>query len=149
MLHALRSDVEDHVLRTDLVDADNAGGRVRFKLLCDDRIDRKHNFAALGFCLFQNVAGGLGEIVFRRDFPTGFPIAARNVLAIPPPMIKAFTLSMRLPSSSSLVETLAPPTIAATGRCGRSSAFASASSSACMVRPANGGSLWPRPSVEA
>ena len=37
---------------------------------------------------------------------------------MPPPMMRISTLLTRLPSSSSLVDTLAPPTIAATGRFG-------------------------------
>ena len=40
------------------------------------------------------------------------------------------------PSRSILVETFAPPMIAITGLVGASSALPSASSSACMVRPA-------------
>ena len=57
------------------------------------------------------------------DLPTGLPCAARKVLAMPPPMISTSTLAIRLPSRSSLVDTLAPPTMAATGRCGASSAL--------------------------
>ena len=52
------------------------------------------------------------------DLPTALPCAARKVLAMPPPMTSMSTFLTRLPSSSSLVETLAPPTIAATGRVG-------------------------------
>jgi hypothetical protein len=63
-------------------------------------------------------------------------------------MISTLTLAMRLPSSSSLVETLAPPTIAASGRAGASSALPSAVSSA-SARPAKAGRTWPSPSVEA
>ena len=54
------------------------------------------------------------------DLPTALPCAARKVLAMPPPMISVSTCARRLPSRSSLVETLAPPTMAATGRCGAS-----------------------------
>ena len=52
------------------------------------------------------------------DLPIGLPCAARNVLAMPPPMISVSTFDNRWPSRSSLVEILAPPTIAATGRAG-------------------------------
>ena len=41
---------------------------------------------------------------------------------MPPPMMRTSTLLTRLPSRSSLVDTLAPPTIAATGRFGLPSA---------------------------
>src|SRR3982074_762740 len=43
------------------------------------------------------------------DLPTALPCAARNVLAIAPPLISTSTLSRRLPSRSSLGATLAPP----------------------------------------
>ena len=43
---------------------------------------------------------------------------------------------LRLPSNASLVDTLAPPTIAITGRCGVPSAASSASSLRCISRPA-------------
>ena len=66
------------------------------------------------------------------------PCACRKVLAMPPPMISLSTLPTRLPSRSSLVETLAPPTTAHTGRLGLPSALSSASSSACISRPASG-----------
>ena len=55
-------------------------------------------------------------------------------------MAKKSTLAHRLPSTASLVETLAPPTIAATGRVGVPSAFSNARSSASMARPAACGS---------
>jgi hypothetical protein len=66
-----------------------------------------------------------------------------------PPIIRKFTLVSRLPSSSSLVEIFAPPTIAATGRSGFSSTRLNVSISICMERPANAGSLCASPSVEA
>jgi hypothetical protein len=53
-----------------------------------------------------------------------------------PPITSASTRESRFSSSSSLVETFAPPTSAITGRFGVSSALPSASSSACIARPA-------------
>ena len=53
------------------------------------------------------------------DLPTSTPCAARKVLAIAPPITSTSTRPTRLPSSSSLVDTLAPPTIAADGPLGR------------------------------
>ena len=70
------------------------------------------------------------------DLPIPTPCACRKVLAMPPPMTSASTLLTRFSSRSILVETLAPPMIAITGLVGASSALFSASSSACMVRPA-------------
>ena len=70
------------------------------------------------------------------DLPTGLPNASKNVLAMAPPMIRASTFCNRFDNRSSLVEILAPPTIAATGRSGFSSAFSSATSSSSMVAPA-------------
>src|SRR5215468_6302581 len=52
------------------------------------------------------------------DLPTLIPWAWRKVLAMPPPMISLSTLLTRLPRRSSLLETLAPPTAAQTGRFG-------------------------------
>ena len=68
---------------------------------------------------------------------------------MPPPITSVSTRATRLPRSSSLVETLAPPTTATTGRSGSPSAFSSASSSACISRPAQDGSSRAIPSVEA
>src|SRR5450631_66712 len=70
------------------------------------------------------------------DFPMFFPCASKNVLAMAPPMISTSTFCSRWPSRSSLVEILAPPTMAVSGRAGLSSTFSKPSSSACKVRPA-------------
>jgi hypothetical protein len=70
------------------------------------------------------------------DLPTLTPCACRKVLAMPPPITSASTLVTRFSSRSILVDTLAPPMTAMTGLVGASSALESASSSACMVRPA-------------
>ncbi len=53
-----------------------------------------------------------------------------------PPMTRISTFATRLLNKSSLVETFEPATIAATGRSGVPKAFSSASSSACISRPA-------------
>ena len=60
---------------------------------------------------------------------------------MPPPMISTSTFLTRLASSSSLPDTFAPPTIAASGRTGELSASVSASSSFCIARPAVGRQL--------
>ncbi len=70
------------------------------------------------------------------DLPTGKPAAARKVLAIPPPTISWSQTWLRLFSTSSLVETLEPATMAAIGLAGLFSALPSASSSAASSGPA-------------
>ena len=84
-----------------------------------------------------------------RDRPTFTPRASRKVLAMAPPMISRSVLSTRWPRASILVEILAPPTTAATGCRGDSSALARASSSACISRPAAAGNRRAMASVEA
>ena len=69
------------------------------------------------------------------DLPTLWPAAAMKVLAMPPPTISWSTLPTSEESSSSLVETLEPATMASSGRAGCSSALASASSSAISSGP--------------
>ena len=70
------------------------------------------------------------------DLPTPTPVAARNVLAMPPPTISLSTFSSSDSSTVSLVETFEPPTIATSGRAGFSSALSSASSSPTSSGPA-------------
>ena len=70
------------------------------------------------------------------DLPTATPVAARKVLAMPPPTTSWSTFAIRLSSTSSLVETFEPPTTATSGRFGLSSARSSASSSAASSGPA-------------
>ena len=55
---------------------------------------------------------------------------------MPPPMISLSTLAMRLVSTGILVDTLAPPTTAATGRSGLSSTLRKASISSISSGPA-------------
>ena len=68
---------------------------------------------------------------------------------MPPPITSMSTFFTRFMSRSILVETLAPPTIATTGRAGLPRPFSNASSSACMVLPAKAGRWRASPSVEA
>src|SRR5690554_6917825 len=85
-----------------------------------------------------------------RDLPTGRPAAARKVLAIPPPTISWSQISDRLLSTSSLVDTLEPATMAAMGLAGLSSALPNASSSAASSGPAQATlANLPAPWVEA
>src|SRR5690554_7681864 len=71
------------------------------------------------------------------DLPTGLPAAAKKVLAIPPPTIIWSQISDNDSNSSSLVETLAPPTIATNGRPGLSNALPNASNSLASNGPAH------------
>ena len=86
-------------------------------------------------------------LLFVRENPGDYDQG--KVLAMAPPITRISTFSTRLPRRSSLVDTLEPPTIAATGREGRSSTAASASSSACIRRPAAQGRRCAIASVEA
>ena len=77
----------------------------------------------LAFCAAATIERAVSARSFSHsDLPTPLPSANRNVLAMPPPMMRTSTLFTRLSSRSSLVDTLAPPTIAATGRFGLPSA---------------------------
>ena len=76
------------------------------------------------------------------DLPTARPLAAMNVFAIPPPTIRRSTFSIRVVRTSSLVDTLAPPTTATSGRSGAKVSSRSLSVSApadkpppCRLRP--------------
>lgn len=68
---------------------------------------------------------------------------------MPPPIASVSTLATRFSSSASLVEILAPPTIAMTGRFGASSARPSIVSSFSSERPAADGSCQAKASIEA
>ena len=70
------------------------------------------------------------------DLPTGWPVALRKVLAMPPPTTIWSTFSNRLSSTVSLVDTLLPPTIATIGRAGLIRALVKASSSWVSKIPA-------------
>src|SRR6056297_1986680 len=70
------------------------------------------------------------------DFPMRWPAAARKVLAMPPPTISWSTFSISASSTSSLPETLAPPTMATSGRAGLASALSSAATSRASSGPA-------------
>ena len=83
------------------------------------------------------------------EAPTSTPAAKRKVLAMAPPITNVSTLAARLPRRSSLVDTLAPPITAATGRSGAVSALFRASSSASISRPAKAGSSRAIAAIEA
>ncbi len=107
-----------------MIDVDHPRGRVRLELLGDDRVDRQHDAALGRLRLPPGSCAPCRPCPSRTsDLPMALPCANRKVLAMPPPMIRTSTFLIRLPSSSSLVETFAPPTIAATGRSGLPSAM--------------------------
>ena len=133
----LRPDIEDHLVIGDPGHVDHARGRMRFELSRHHRVHRQQDFAIVRFGLGEDFLRGRDEVTLNQGFPDARLLSAsKNVFAMAPPMISTSTFLSRLPSRSSLVEIFAPPTMAATGRCGCSSAFSSASSSACMARPA-------------
>ena len=71
-----------------------------------------------------------------KDLPTGIPVAARKVFAMPPPTTSWSTFATRFSRTESLVDTLDPPTTATSGRAGSCSARSSASSSPASSGPA-------------
>ncbi len=85
-----------------------------------------------------------------KDLPTGKPAAAKKVLAMPPPTIIWSHFSDKANSTSSLLETLEPPTIATNGLAGWAKAFSNASNSAANKGPAQAtGAKRATPWVEA
>ena len=84
------------------------------------------------------------------DAPTLAPLAAKNVLAIPPPTMIWSQIFANDLSTSNFVETFEPPTIASMGLAGLSKALANASSSAANNGPAQAVfALAITPSVDA
>ena len=84
------------------------------------------------------------------DLPTLMPVAARKVLAMPPPTMSLSTLASRDSSTVSLVDTFEPATMATSGRAGLASARSSASSSPTSSGPAQATlANLPTPCVEA
>ena len=131
------ADVEHHAVGRNGVDADGLGRWVGPELGRHHGVHRQHDLASGGRGPAKDVERAISCISAScNDLPTALPCAARNVFAMAPPMIRTFTLVTRLPSSFSLVDTFAPPTIAATGRWGLPRAASNASSSACIRRPA-------------
>ena len=84
------------------------------------------------------------------DLPTPTPVAARKVLAMPPPTISRSTFSSSASRMVSLVLTFEPATMATSGRAGFSSARSSAASSPTSSGPAQAtGAKRATPCVEA
>ena len=118
----VRADVDDHLVGARRRrPAHGARRRAALQVGGDD-----HVASAGGSCR----RGAAGR---RRSHEVGFeqaacrprgPAALRNVLAMPPPISRRSTRSIRFSSTPSLDETLAPPTIATNGRFGFSSAAA-------------------------
>jgi hypothetical protein len=71
------------------------------------------------------------------DLPTGAPLAARKVLAIPPPTMRRSTFSSSASRMVSFEDTFEPATIATSGRFGVASARSRASSSPTSSGPAH------------
>ena len=90
---------------------------------------------ARAFCISRRATSSISASC--SDLPTPVPVAARNVLAMPPPTISLSTFSSNDSSTVSLVETFEPPTIASSGRAGFCNARSSASSSPTSSGPAH------------
>ena len=110
------------------------------------RIQRQDDLDAAALRLGQDVARRLGHVALGERFADGIPWARRKVLAMPPPMASRSTLASRLPRRASLVETLAPPTMAASGRFGSASAApdAPAPPASAVPPPRAADGRWPR-----
>ena len=98
----------------DMVDVDECGGA------CGSNFRRRASTGrTIAAWLWPSrIARGPGKIGLAQGLADRACPRRRKVLAMPPPMTSRSTLATRLPSRSSLVETLAPPTIAITGRSG-------------------------------
>ena len=91
--------------------------------------------ACLG--LVHDAARGVGHVLLdQRLADARCPCACRKVLAMAPPITSASTLLIEIFQQLELGRDLGAADDGDTGFFGVSSAFASASSSACMVRPA-------------
>ena len=116
---------------------DGAGLRPRLELGGHDHVvGQQDRDVALASALAMISRAVAARSCSHKDLPTLVPCALRKVLAMPPPMISTSTRSRTWPSTSSLLDTLAPPITAAVGRSAPPSAASSASSSACISRPA-------------
>ena len=136
-LDRLRADVEDHAVGRNRVDAIGVRRRIGLELERDDGVDRQDDRALRGLGLVQDAARGVGEVASRpatcrRRCPAHagrcWPCRRRSPAHRPCrrgfPAGRAWSRPWRRRRWRS-------PAASA-----RSSAFASASSSACMVRPA-------------
>ena len=132
-------DVEDHLVGAHLVDRAHVGVRGGGELRGDHHVGRQRDLRAAGARLVHAGVRATSSISFSHsDLPTLTPVAARKVLAMPPPTISWSTFSSSDSSTVSLVETLEPPTIATSGRAGFCSARSSASSSPDQQRAGAG-----------
>ena len=149
LLHGCRTEIEDHFIRRHGTDRHGFDGNAFLERRRRDRIFRQHDMATALLGLGRLPAPARTYPARKAICRSSMPLAARNVFAMPPPRTSMSTLSMRFFSSSSLVEIFEPPTMAANGRSGLSSALVSAWSSSCMARPAADGRSLVMPSVEA
>ncbi len=83
------------------------------------------------------------------ESPTGYPLAARNVKHMPPPITNASTTCNNASMTPSLSLTFAPPRTATNGRLGLSRRPPSTSTSRCSNRPAADGKFFGGPTIEA
>ena len=125
-----RADIEHHQVRGDCGDGNRVGFDPAASLPATTASigSTISQPAALAFSMISRAASAMS--FSHSEAPTSVPPAWRKVLAMPPPSTSTSTLATRLPSKSSLVEIFAPPTTAARGRAGASSALVRASNSA-------------------
>jgi hypothetical protein len=111
------------------------GRRIRGECRRDHHVERQRDVRAARLGIGDDLRAVSSRSISTSDLPTPWPSAAMKVLAMPPPTINWSTLPTSEDSSSSLVETLLPATMASSGRAGLASALSSASSSAISNGP--------------
>ena len=135
-LHRLRADVEDHAVGGDRVHAVGVGGGVGREMERDDGVDRQDDRAALALGLLHDAPRGVRHVLLDQRLADVDALGVQERVGHRAADHQALHLADQIFEEFDLVETLAPPTMAITGCCGVSSAFDSASSSVCMLRPA-------------
>ena len=99
------------------------------------------DLSSIDFAIF-NIEGSL------IDVPISKPCAARNVFAIPPPIIRWSTFKIRLFSSSSFVDIFEPPIKAVRGSLGLLKIRLRALISVTKEKPAHLGKSLAKASIE-
>src|SRR5262249_34574542 len=112
------ADVQNHLIAAHAVHRDHARRRVGRERFGNHGVHRQYQLAAFGLRLGHDLARGRQEIALAQPF---FPPNVRTRPERYWPCsrrLSVATFASRLPSRSSLVDTSAPTTIAASGRTG-------------------------------
>ena len=88
LLGGIGADVEDHLLVAHFIDRPHVRVRRGRELARHDHIGRQRDLAHRALCALSSSLRATSSISAScSDLPTLTPVAARNVLAIPPPTI--------------------------------------------------------------